>query len=81
MTKVELKMLLASYFRSVLGAATALYASGVTDTGTLAYALVGALVPVILRAFNPNDPAFGKLPTAVAVDAALKAAKVKKDGE
>ena len=79
MTKVELKMLLASYLRSVIGAAAALYASGVTDTGTLSYALFGALVPVILRAFNPNDVAFGKLPTAVAVDAALKAVKIKKD--
>lgn len=79
MTKVELKMLLASYLRSVVGAAVALYASGVTDTGTLVYALVGALIPLVLRAFNPNDIAFGKLPTAVAVDAALKAVKVKKD--
>lgn len=79
MTKVELKMLLASYFRSILGAATALYAAGITDLETLAWALLGAIVPVFLRALNPNDPAFGKLPTAVAVDAAVKAAKAKKE--
>lgn len=79
MTKVELKMLLASYFRSVIGAATALYAAGLTDPQTLGWALLGAIVPVFLRALNPNDLAFGKLPTAVAVDAALKAAKAKKD--
>ena len=78
MTKVELKMLFASYLRSVIGAATALYASGVTDLNTLGWALLGALVPVFLRALNPNDLAFGKLPTAVAVDAAMKAAKAKK---
>lgn len=79
MTKNEFKMLLASYFRSILGAATALYAAGITDLETLAWALLGAVVPVFLRALNPNDPAFGKLPTAVAVDAAVKAAKTKKE--
>ena len=36
------KALLASYGRSVLGAALALYMSGVTDPKTLAYSLLGA---------------------------------------
>ena len=74
----QIKKALASYGRSVLGAATAMYASGVTDPQTLAYSLLGALVPVILRAVNPNDAAFGRLPDAKAVDKALRAAKVVK---
>lgn len=74
----QIKKALASYGRSVLGAATAMYASGVTDPQTLAYSLLGALVPVVLRAVNPNDAAFGRLPDAKAVDKALKAAKVVK---
>lgn len=71
-------MLLASYLRSTIGATVALYASGVTDIKTLAWALAGAIVPVLLRVLNPNDPTFGQLPTAVAFDSALKAVKLKK---
>ena len=63
----QIKNALASYGRSVLGAATAMYASGVTDLQTLA-----------LRAANPNDPAFGKMPSAEDVDKAVKTAKVVK---
>ena len=74
----QINKALASYGRSVLGAATAMYASGVTDPQTLAYSLLGALVPVILRAVNPNDAEFGRLPDAKAVDKALKSAKVVK---
>lgn len=74
----RMKNMLASYGRSVLGAATALYASGVTDIETLAYALLGAVIPVVLRAANPNDPAFGRMPSESDVDAALKSAKVVK---
>jgi hypothetical protein len=74
----QIKNALASYGRSVLGAATAMYASGVTDPQTLAYSLLGALVPVILRAANPSDPAFGKMPSVEEVDAAVRAAKVVK---
>ena len=75
MNTTQLKAMLASYGRSVLGAAIALYASGVTDPKTLAYSLLGAIVPVAIRAFNPNDKAFGKLPSVEEVDAAVKAAK------
>lgn len=70
--KKEHKALLASYGRSILGAVAALYASGVTDPKDLWAALVGALVPVFLRAANPNDPAFGRMPTAKAVKKAAK---------
>jgi hypothetical protein len=78
MNTTQLKAALASYGRSVLGAAIALYASGVTDPKTLAYSLLGALVPVAIRAVNPNDKAFGKLPSVEEVDVAVKTAKVVK---
>ena len=71
----QLKNMLASYGRSVLGAATALYLAGVTDPADLAYSLLAALIPVALRAINPNDPAFGIMPSAEAVEKATKAAK------
>jgi hypothetical protein len=74
----QIKEVLASYGRSVLGAATALYASGVTDPQTLAYSLLGALVPVVLRAANPSDTAFGRMPSVDEVDAAVRSAKVVK---
>ena len=74
----QIKAVLASYGRSVLGAATALYASGVTDPQTLAYSLLGALVPVVLRAANPADAAFGRMPSVDEVDKAVKTAKVVK---
>ncbi len=78
MNTTQIKAMLASYGRSVLGAAIALYASGVTDPETLAYSLLGAIVPVALRAVNPNDKAFGKMPSVEEVDAAVKTAKVVK---
>jgi hypothetical protein len=74
----QIKALLASYGRSVLGAAIALYMSGVTDPKTLAYSLLAALAPVALRAINPNDLAFGRLPDAAEVDSAAKKATAKK---
>ena len=74
----QLKAMLASYARSVLGAGLALYMSGVTDLGTLAYSLVAAIAPVALRALNPNDKAFGRLPEQSLVEDALKNVEVKK---
>jgi hypothetical protein len=74
----KMKAMLASYGRSVLGAALALYMSGVTDPKTLAYSLLAALAPVALRAVNPNDSAFGKMPSVDEVDLAAKKATVKK---
>ena len=75
MTSKELKAMLASYARSILAAGLALYISGVTDPKDLWAALVAALAPVALRALNVNDPAFGRLPAAKAVDEALKKVK------
>ena len=53
------KALIASYGRSVLGAAVATYVS-TSDIKLAANALWAAALPVILRYLNPNDTAFGK---------------------
>ena len=55
----QAKALAASWARSFLAAALALYMAGVTDPKTLASAGVAAVAPVILRWLNPNDKAFG----------------------
>lgn len=78
MNTEQLKAMLASYGRSVLGAGLALYMSGVTDPKTLAYSLLAAIAPVALRAINPSDKAFGRLPDVLEVDSAVKKATVKK---
>ena len=78
MNNKQFKALIASYGRSVLGAAIALYMSGVTDPKTLAYSLIAAVAPVALRALNPNDSAFGKMPDVAEVEVAVKKATVKK---
>lgn len=72
------KAMLASYGRSILGAASTLYIAGVTDPKDLWAALVGALIPVAARYVNPNDTAFGRMPKASEVEAALKSAKPRK---
>jgi hypothetical protein len=55
----EAKALAASWGRSFMAAALALYLAGVTDPKTLAMAGVAAVAPVILRWLNPNDSSFG----------------------
>jgi hypothetical protein len=71
----KMKAMIASYGRSVLGAGLALYMAGVTDPKDLWAALVAALAPVLLRALNPNDKAFGRMPSVSAVESALKDVK------
>lgn len=73
-----LKALLASYGRSVLGAASTLYLAGVTDPLDLLWSLVGALAPVAIRYVNPNDAAFGRTPKVEEVQEALAKATPKK---
>ena len=75
MNTKQLVALLASYGRSLLAAGLALYAAGVTDPIQLANALWAALLPVVIRYVNPNDPAFGIVPSAEDIAAAAKAAK------
>jgi hypothetical protein len=53
------KALIASYARSVLGAAVATY-TATQDWKLTLNALWAAALPVAMRFFNPNDTAFGK---------------------
>jgi hypothetical protein len=55
----EQKAILASYARSVLGAAVAVYVS-TNDFKAAANALWAAALPVIMRYLNPGDTAFGR---------------------
>ena len=71
------KAMLASFGRSFLGAAIAVYATGNTDAKSILIAAAAATVPVALRALNPKDPAFGLL-AAVAEKELAKAAAPKK---
>lgn len=57
----KIKAALASYARSVLSAAVALYLSGVTDPTKLLTALAAGLLPVAIRYINPKDAAFGRV--------------------
>lgn len=54
------KALLASYARSFLSAAIALYLAGETDPAKLLAAGIAAVLPPLLRWLNPNDQAFGR---------------------
>ena len=73
MNNAQLKAMAASYGRSVLAGVVALYTAGITDPKEMWAALVAALVPVVLRAANPKDPAFGKFDAiAKDVDDAMK---------
>lgn len=74
----QLKAIIASYARSVLGAGTTLYLAGVTDPLDLAWSLIGAIAPVAIRYINPNDPAFGRVPKVEEVEIALSKATPKK---
>lgn len=53
------KAVAASWARSFMAAALALYMAGETDLKTLAMAGGAAVAPVILRWLNPNDTSFG----------------------
>jgi hypothetical protein len=55
----DIKPLAASWARSFLAAALAMYMAGITDPKTLALGGVAAIAPVVLRWLNPNDKAFG----------------------
>ena len=55
----EHKAILASYGRSVLGSAVAVYAS-TGDIKLAANSLWAATLPVLMRYLKSNDPAFGK---------------------
>jgi len=54
------KAMAASWARSFLAAAVAVYMSGNQDPKAIAGAGVAAILPVVLRFLNPNDLAFGR---------------------
>ena len=56
----QAKAMLASWARSSVAGALAVYMSGNTNPKDLALGLVAGLVPVLARWANPNDVAFGK---------------------
>ena len=76
----KIKAMLASYARSFLAAALAVYATGETGSKALLAAGLSAVVPVAIRAINPKDPAFGKIAdiAAVEINKLAKADKKKK---
>lgn len=55
----QLKPMAASWARSFMAAAIAVYLSGNTDPKAIAGAGAAAVLPVILRWLNPSDAAFG----------------------
>lgn len=55
----NLKALAASWARSFLAAAIAVYMAGVTDPKAILTAGAAAVLPVVLRWLNPKDSAFG----------------------
>lgn len=55
----QIKAMAASWGRSFLAAAIAVYMAGVTDPKAIASAGLAAVLPVILRWLNPNDSSFG----------------------
>lgn len=75
MTKEQWIALLSSYARSVFAGAASLYLAGVTDPATMLWSLVVAIAPVAVRAINPADTAFGKMPNPEDIEKAALAAK------
>jgi hypothetical protein len=55
----NLKALLASWARSFLASAIAVYMAGVTDPKAIGMAGLAAVLPVVLRYLNPKDKSFG----------------------
>ena len=68
----ELKNVLASYGRSLLAGVATLWLSGINDWKLITFAMIAAVLPPFLRALDPNDPAFGRVPSPKEVDKAVK---------
>jgi len=56
----QLKAIAASWLRSSVAGALAVYMSGNQDPKALAMGLVAGIVPVLARWANPNDMSFGR---------------------
>jgi hypothetical protein len=55
----QAKAMLASWARSSVAGALAVYMTGSTNPRDLAMGLVAGIIPVLARWANPNDIAFG----------------------
>jgi len=71
----QVKAMLASWSRSFIAAALALYTAGETDPAVLLNAGIAAVVPVIIRYFNKKDAAFGLVAKKVLETAQAEVAK------
>jgi hypothetical protein len=78
MNTKQLKAMAASYGRSFLAAATAVYATGNQDIKSILIAALASTLPVAIRAINPKDPAFGVVSKFVGDLLAKEAAKANK---
>lgn len=56
----RLKLMLASYGRTVIAAVLAVYMTGATDSQDFIKAAVAAILPPLMRWANPADKAFGR---------------------
>lgn len=56
----QAKAMLASWARSSIAGALAVYMTGNTNPKDLAMGLVAGIVPVLARWANPNDVSFGR---------------------
>jgi hypothetical protein len=56
----QFKAIAASWARSSVAGALAVYMTGNTNPKDIAMGLVAGLVPVLARWANPNDAAFGR---------------------
>lgn len=54
------KAMAMSYARSCIGAGVAVYMTGNHDLKDMGSAALAAIIPVIMRWVNSNDPAFGR---------------------
>jgi len=59
MNTTQIQAMAASWGRSFLAAAIAVYMSGNHDLKAIAGAGLAAVLPVVLRALNPKDASFG----------------------
>jgi len=55
----QLQAALASYVRTAVSAAAAMYMAGHTDAKSLGMAALGAVIGPLARAVNPKDGSFG----------------------
>ena len=56
----QLQAVVASYVRTAVSAAAAMYMAGHTDAKSLGMAALGAVLGPLARAVNPKDAAFGR---------------------